>query len=130
MTPTKVKLHKDDGHLALTYHNGSHFELSAEFLRIHSPSAEVKGHGPGQEVLQHSKKDVKLLDIERAGNYALRLVFDDGHDSGIYTWDYLYQLGENRETLWQQYLDKLSAAGKHREKDIQVVQLIDPGRDA
>ena len=128
MLPTKIKLHKADGHLELTYQDGAQFELSAEYLRVHSPSAEVKGHGPGQEVLQHGKRGVKLLNIERAGNYALRMAFDDGHDSGIYTWDYLYDLGEHHHTLWQQYLDKLRAAGKHRESDIQVVQLIDPGQ--
>ena len=126
MIPSKIKLHKQDGHLELTYHDGACFELSAECLRVHSPSAEVKGHGPGQEVLQYGKQQVKLINIERAGNYALRLAFDDGHDSGIYTWDYLYDLGKNQKALWQQYLEKLRIAGKHREPDIQVVQLMDP----
>ncbi|MCV6605325.1 MAG: DUF971 domain-containing protein [Porticoccaceae bacterium] len=126
MLPTKIKLHKLDGHLELSYNDGSHFDLSAEFLRVHSPSAEVKGHGPGQEVLQFGKKNVALERIERAGNYALRLTFDDGHDSGIYTWDYLYDLGKNHQQYWQQYLAKLHQAGKHREPHVQVVQLIEP----
>ena len=126
MTPTKIKLHKASNILAISYNDGAHFELSAEFLRVHSPSAEVKGHGPGQEVLQVGKRHVKILNIERAGNYALRLLFDDGHDSGIYTWDYLYELGKDREQRWQHYLNKLHRAGKHREPDVQVVQLVDP----
>ncbi|MGS2724418.1 gamma-butyrobetaine hydroxylase-like domain-containing protein [Porticoccus sp. GXU_MW_L64] len=124
MLPTKIKHHKASNTLEITYSDSSNFELSAEFLRVHSPSAEVKGHGPGQEVLQHGKKDVAIQKIERAGNYALRLFFDDGHDSGIYTWDYLYTLANNQQSLWQQYLSKLHRAGKHREPDIQVVQII------
>lgn len=128
MLPTKIKLHKADGHLEIHYADGSRFELSAEYLRVMSPSAEVKGHGPGQEVLQYGKRHVKLLNIERAGNYALRLVFDDGHDSGIYTWDYLHKLGSEYDSLWQDYLNQLAKAGKHRETDVQVVKLIDPGK--
>ncbi|UTW46707.1 DUF971 domain-containing protein [bacterium SCSIO 12696] len=126
MTPTKIKLHKASNILAITYSDSAQFELSAEFLRVYSPSAEVKGHGPGQEVLQHGKKGVAIERIQRAGNYALRLFFDDGHDSGIYTWDYLYELGQHHDRFWQEYLNKLRAAGKHREANIQVVQLIDP----
>ena len=128
MTPTKIKLHQADAQLEIHFSDGAQFELSAEFLRVHSPSAEVRGHGAGQEVLQHGKKYVQIIGVEKSGNYALRLTFDDGHDSGIYTWNYLHQLGTNQKTLWQQYLEKLNDAGKHREDDIQVVQLIDPGK--
>ncbi|MDM3872516.1 DUF971 domain-containing protein [Porticoccus sp. W117] len=126
--PTKIKLHQANNTLEMTYNNGAQFELSAEFLRVHSPSAEVKGHDPGQEILQHGKKHVAIEKTERAGNYALRLFFDDGHDSGIYTWKYLYELGCNHDRLWQNYLQKLQAAGKHREADVQVVQLINPNQ--
>jgi DUF971 family protein len=100
------------------------FFLPAEFLRVHSPSAEVKGHGPGQAVLQYGKKEVAITKLERAGNYALKLVFDDGHETGIYTWDYFYELGKNQGQLWQNYLDALHQAGKTREKDTSVVKLI------
>jgi DUF971 family protein len=106
-------------------HFGSEqFLLPAEFLRVHSPSAEVKGHGPGQEVLQFGKQEVTIVAIERAGNYALKLVFDDSHDSGIYTWDYFYQLGKNQEQLWETYLQKLHSAGKSRAKDTSLVKFI------
>lgn len=128
MTPSKIRLRKDDNLLELQYSDNSRFELSAELLRVYSPSAEVKGHGPGREVLQYGKRDVKLSTVERAGNYALRLIFDDSHDSGIYTWDYLYHLGKNREALWRQYLDKLNAAGRHRDPAVRVVRLMDPNR--
>lgn len=121
--PTKIQFHKQSQQLEL--HFGSeHFFLPAEFLRVNSPSAEVKGHGPGQAVLQYGKKDVKIKQLERAGNYALKLIFDDGHDTGIYTWEYFYQLGQNREQLWQEYLDNLRQAGKTREKDTSVVKFI------
>ena len=121
--PTKIQLHKQSQQLEL--HFGSEiFGLSAEFLRVHSPSAEVMGHGPNQAVLQFGKKDVGISKIERAGNYALKLFFDDGHDSGIYTWSYLYELGATQEKLWQEYLDALAHAGKTREKDTSIVKFI------
>lgn len=123
MTPTKIQLHKRSKTLEL--HFGAQvFNLSAEYLRVHSPSAEVKGHGPNQAVLQYGKKDVGISGIERAGNYALKLTFDDGHDTGIYTWDYLYALGTNFERNWQSYLAALSAAGKTREKDTSIVKFV------
>lgn len=125
MLPSKIQLHKQSQQLELHY--GSEvFLLSAEFLRVHSPSAEVKGHGPGQAVLQYGKQDVAISRIERAGNYALKLVFDDGHDTGIYTWDYLYQLGKDQQSLWDQYLQALHQAGKSRQANTSVVRLIDP----
>ena len=98
----------------LGYENEGEFELSCELLRVYSPSAEVRGHGPGQEVLQTDKENVNITAVEPVGHYAVRLVFDDGHDSGIYSWDYLYDLARNREAYWQRYLDRLAAAGIER----------------
>lgn len=121
--PTKIQLHKQSQQLELHF-GGEQILLSAEFLRVHSPSAEVKGHGPGQAVLQYGKKNVAISKIERAGNYALKLVFDDGHDTGIFTWDYFFELGRNKETMWQAYLENLHSAGKSREKDTSVVKFI------
>lgn len=125
MLPTKIKLDKKTGQLELAYSDGNLFVLSGEHLRVHSPSVEVRGHGAGQEVLQYGKRGVKVVNVEQAGNYALRLVFSDGHDSGIYTWDYLYQLGRDWETLWQEYLEKLRAAKKFRDPDTIAVKLVD-----
>lgn len=121
--PTKIQLHKQSQLLELHF-GTQQFSLSAEFLRVHSPSAEVMGHGPNQAVLQYGKQDVAIARIERAGNYAIKLLFDDGHDSGIYTWSYLHELGSNQEKLWQEYLDALDNAGKSREKDTSIVKLI------
>ena len=126
MVPTKIKLHKEDGSLSLEYSNGNHFTLTGEYLRIHSPSAEVRGHGKGQEVLQHGKKDIKITGLEPSGNYALQLTFSDGHDTGIYSWDYLYDLATNHNKHWQNYLTALHEAGKQREAGVQVVQFTDP----
>lgn len=123
MIPSKVQLHKQSRTLELHF-GARHYQLGAEYLRVHSPSAEVKGHGLGQAVLQFGKKDVGISGIERAGNYALKILFDDGHDSGIYTWDYLYQLAVEQEHKWQAYLDALAAAGKSREKDTSVVKFV------
>lgn len=113
--PSDIKLHKKSGILELAYRDGESFELSAEFLRVYSPSAEVRGHGKGQEVLQTGKKQVKITGLIPTGNYAIRLVFDDRHDSGIYSWDYLRELGERQEHYWSDYLAKLRAAGASRE---------------
>jgi DUF971 family protein len=124
MNPKKIQLHKKSKELELQFDADS-YRLTAEFLRVHSPSAEVKGHGPGQEVLQHGKKAVGILHIEMAGNYALKIVFDDGHDTGIYTWNYLHELCINRESYWNDYLDKLHKAGKTREANTNVVRLIE-----
>ncbi len=126
-TPTKIRLHKASKILELHF-GAEQYELSCEFLRVHSPSAEVKGHGPGQEVLQYGKKNVSIRAIEAAGNYAIKLSFDDGHDSGIYSWDYLYQLCTQQESLWSTYLEKLHAANKTRDPESQGIRLIDPGK--
>jgi DUF971 family protein len=112
--PTSIKVKKNSRCLELTYGDSVH-ELSYEFLRVYSPSAEVRGHGIGNGVLQTGKKDVVLLRIEPAGNYALKLVFDDGHDSGLYDWNYLRHLCDNQQSLWQEYLDNLAEAGKSRD---------------
>lgn len=122
-TPTKIKLHKQSQQLEIQFSEAS-FYLPSEFLRVHSPSAEVKGHGPGQEVLQFGKKDVAIEKLEAAGNYGLKIYFNDGHNTGIYTWDYLHQLGLNQHELWKIYLNKLHKAGKSREKDTEVVKFI------
>jgi DUF971 family protein len=114
-TPSEVKLHKKSAILELVYSSGERYELSAEFLRVHSPSAEVKGHGPGQEVLQYGKQGVAILKLEATGSYAIKPSFDDGHNSGIYTWTYLYELCRHHTTFWQDYLDKLHTAGKLRQ---------------
>lgn len=114
MIPTSIKVKKTSRCLELGY-GEERFELPYEFLRVYSPSAEVRGHGTGNGVLQTGKKDVVLLRIEPAGNYALKLVFDDGHDSGLYDWAYLRHLCLNQETLWQDYLQQLEAAGQSRE---------------
>lgn len=123
-TPTDIKLHKQSASLELVYGGGNSYQLSAEFLRVHSPSAEVRGHGKGQEVLQTGKRQVKLLNVEPVGNYAIKLSFDDGHDSGIYSWPYLYELCNNQKTLWQDYLAKLNAAGETRDALPHGVQVI------
>ncbi len=107
--------------LELTFANGEDYSLSAEFLRVHSPSAEVRGHGPGEETLQTGKAAVGVTDIRPVGHYAIQLHFDDGHDSGIYSWDYLYTLATTEQRLWQRYLKQLEAAGASREPDIQVL---------
>lgn len=112
--PTNIKYRRSARVLELTYPDGRRFELSAEFLRVHSPSAEVRGHGPGQEVLQVGKEGVAIERIEPVGNYAIRLYFDDGHHTGIYSWDELYRLGTNKEAFWNEYLGRLKNAGYQR----------------
>ncbi len=114
MKPTEINLHKVSRLLELSFEDGANFKLPAEYLRVYSPSAEVQGHGPGQEVLQVGKEDVAIDDIEPIGHYAIKLVFDDNHDSGIYSWSYLYELGQTYEQRWQQYLERLAAAGHER----------------
>lgn len=113
--PTEIKLHKKSRLLEIAFSDGKRFELPCEFLRVYSPSAEVRGHGPGQEVLQVGKMNVEITDIQPVGSYAVQLVFSDGHDSGLYSWDYLYDLGVNQEALWQQYLARMKEAGAKRE---------------
>ena len=114
-TPTEIRLQKKSRQVVIAFDNGNRFELSFEYLRINSPSAEVQGHGPGQEVLQTGKENVQVTAIEPVGHYAVRLVFDDGHDTGLYTWKYLYDLGAERDSKWQAYLDRLKAAGYARQ---------------
>lgn len=117
MIPSAIKVKKTSQTLALTYNDGS-FELPFEFLRVYSPSAEVRGHMGQGGVLPHGKKDVGLLRIEPTGNYALKLVFDDGHDSGLYDWDYLRHLCLNQTQLWTEYLARLAREGKKRESPV------------
>ena len=117
MKPTEINLHKLSRILELTFDDGSRFELPVEYLRVYSPSAEVQGHGPGQEVLQVGKQDVNIDKIEPIGHYAVKLVFDDNHDSGIYSWDYLYELGSTYGDRWQHYLERLEAAGHKRQPE-------------
>jgi len=126
LIPTEIKLHRKSARLELTYAERKPVVLSAEFLRVHSPSAEVRGHGRGQEVLQTGKKYVAITHIEAVGNYAIKLNFDDDHYSGIYSWEYLFELGEQQGSLWQDYLAKLQKAGQTREPlptDTQVIQI-------
>jgi DUF971 family protein len=113
--PTEIKLRQKSRLMELVFPDGSRFELSYELLRVYSPSAEVRGHGPGQEVLQVGKRDVDISALEPSGSYAVQPTFSDGHSTGIYSWDYLYWLGKNRETLWREYLERLEGAGASRE---------------
>ena len=122
MIPSDIKLHKASKTLTLTYASGEEFTLPAEFLRVHSPSAEVQGHG--KPILQFGKLNVGLTKIEPAGQYALKLTFDDGHDSGLFTWDDLYQLAVRQDALWADYLAELKAAGKTRDPSQSVVKLM------
>lgn len=112
--PTEIKLHQKSRLLEVTFDDGSHFNLPCEYLRVYSPSAEVRGHGPGQEVLQLGKEKVNITDIEPVGSYAVCLHFDDGHATGIYSWEYLHGLGVNQDEYWKRYLDRLAAAGHPR----------------
>lgn len=112
--PSDINLHQKSRFLELTFDNGEHFELSCEYLRVYSPSAEVRGHAPDEEVLQVGKADVNIDKIEQIGNYAIQLYFDDDHDSGIYSWDWLYYLSKNHDRLWQEYLEKMEKAGQKR----------------
>lgn len=113
--PAEIKLHKKSALLELAYTDDTRYQLSAEFLRVHSPSAEVRGHGTGQETLQVGKKNVKIVEVEPVGNYAIKLVFDDRHDTGIYSWDYLLELCSNHDKLWEEYLNKLRSNNGNRD---------------
>ena len=113
--PTELALHRQSRVLEVSFDDGSRFRLPFEFLRVYSPSAEVRGHGPGQETLQVGKRDVLITGVEPAGSYAVKLVFDDGHDSGLYTWEYLHELGQYQEAMWNDYLTRLEAAGASRD---------------
>lgn len=114
-SPTSVVLHKASRLLEVAFDDGSTFKLPFEFLRVYSPSAEVRGHGPGQETLQVGKRDVTIEELQPVGHYALHPLFSDGHDSGIYSWEYLYELGSHQEQLWAEYLARLEAEGGSRE---------------
>jgi DUF971 family protein len=113
--PTEIKLHQKSRILEVTFDDGSLFKLPCEYLRVYSPSAEVRGHGPGQEVLQLGKEKVNITNIEPVGTYAVVLHFDDGHNTGIYSWDYLHDLGVNQESNWKRYVERLEAAGHKRQ---------------
>ena len=113
--PTELRLRKAEKILEIVYDDGVAFRIPAELLRVESPSAEVQGHGPGQEVLQTGKRDVTLTGLEPVGNYAVQPAFSDGHDSGIFSWDYLYFLGSQQERLWADYSARLAAAGVSRD---------------
>jgi DUF971 family protein len=114
-SPSNVVLHTASRVLEIAFDDGASFRLPFEFLRVYSPSAEVRGHGPGQETLQVGKRDVTINALDPVGHYAIKPTYSDGHDSGIYSWDYLYELGTNQEQLWAEYLQRLEAAGASRE---------------
>lgn len=113
--PSEIKLHQQARELEISFDNGSNYRYSCEYLRVFSPSAEVRGHSPEQATLQTGKKNVAIIDIQPVGHYAVKLVFDDGHDSGLYSWEYLYQLGAEQVANWQDYLARLASAGASRE---------------
>jgi DUF971 family protein len=116
--PTEIRLHQQSRVLEIAFGDGRAFRLPYEFLRVYSPSAEVRGHGPGQEVLQVGKRDVEIKDVESVGHYAIRPTFSDGHDTGIYSWDYLYDLGTRQDDLWRRYLERMAQAGASRDTEV------------
>lgn len=113
--PTDITLHQESGVFDIAFDDGRTFSMPVEYLRVYSPSAEVRGHGPGQEVLQAGKRNVAVKAVEPVGMYAVKLVFSDGHDTGIYSWEYLYELGLKHETNWKTYLARLEKAGASRD---------------
>lgn len=113
--PTEVTLHKASRVLELAFESGERFRLPAELLRVYSPSAEVRGHGPGQETLQVGKRNVGITGVEAVGHYAIRPTFSDGHDTGIFSWDLLYAMAKEQDDLWTTYLERLNAAGASRD---------------
>lgn len=118
-----IKVKKTSREMQLVFADQQEFALTFEFLRVHSPSAEVKGHGPGQEILQIGKRDVVITAVNPVGHYAFQITFNDGHDSGLYSTAYLYRLGQQQEVLWQDYLARLERAGESQDPDVQVVRL-------
>ncbi|SFP58864.1 DUF971 family protein [Nitrosomonas cryotolerans] len=114
-TPTEIKLHQQSRLLDISFSDGKTFQFSCEFLRVHSPSAEVRGHSPGQEILQAGKKNVNIKQIEPVGNYAIQLNFTDGHNTGLYSWDLLYRYGLHQDEMWQHYLQRMEQVGASRE---------------
>ena len=125
-TPTEIKLHQKSRRLEIAFADGRSFSLPFEFLRVFSPSAEVRGHGPGQEVLQTGKRSVDIVALDPVGSYAVQPTFSDGHATGIFAWDYLYSLGETQDKLWAEYLGKLTAAGANREKEQALTSVKSP----
>lgn len=121
--PTAIELHRQSRTLELRYAGEESYTLSCEYLRVHSPSAEVRGHGQGQEVLQVGKINVAITAIQPVGNYALQLTFSDGHDTGLFSWDYLYELCTHQQQYWQTYLQRLHDAGAGRDPDVQIVRI-------
>ena len=113
--PTEIKLHQKSRVMEIAFSDGRSFQLPYEYLRVHSPSAEVRGHGPGQEVLQVGKRNIEIRTLDPVGSYAVQPAFSDGHATGIYSWDYLYELGQNQDNLWSKYLEKLKQAGASRD---------------
>ena len=113
--PTEITLHQQSRAIEIAFADGARYHLPYEFLRVYSPSAEVRGHGPGQEVLQVGKQDVNVLGVEPVGSYAMKIEFNDGHDSGLYTWEYLRHLGKNQNELWQEYLHRMQESGASRQ---------------
>ena len=113
--PTALTVHEAARVLEGAFSDGASFRIPFELMRVYSPSAEVQGHGPGQEVLQTGKRNVTLVNLEPVGNYAVKPTFSDGHDSGIFSWDYLYELGQQQDVLWKQYAERLAAAGVDRD---------------
>ncbi|MFO1283664.1 MAG: DUF971 domain-containing protein [Burkholderiales bacterium] len=113
--PTAITLHQASRILEVSFDDGRTFRLPCEFLRVYSPSAEVRGHGPGQETLQTGKRDVGITSIESVGHYAIQPTFTDGHDSGIFSWDYLHDLGVRQDEMWKRYLERLAEAGASRD---------------
>lgn len=122
--PTDIVLHQKSRSLEVAFEDGKRFHLPCEFLRVYSPSAEVRGHGPGQETLPLGKENVNIARIEPVGNYAIKLCFDDGHDTGLYSWEWLYHLGSEQPRLWQEYLARLAKAG-HARKTTQTESVPD-----
>ena len=113
--PTEITLHQKSRELEITFDDGNRFRLTCEFLRVHSPSAEVRGHGPGQEVLQVGKREVNITNLEPVGSYAVKPTFSDGHDTGLYSWEYLHDLGVNQHEYWRTYMARLERAAASRE---------------
>ncbi len=120
--PTQIELHQKSRVLEIAFSDGKHFRLPYEFLRVHSPSAEVRGHGPGTETLQVGKKEVEITNAEAVGTYAMQFLFSDGHNTGIYSWDYLHSMGINQASMWQHYLDRMDVAGAKREPAFNILK--------
>ncbi len=125
--PTQIELHQKSRVLEIGFSDGALFRLPFEFLRVYSPSAEVRGHGPGQETLQVGKKEVEITNAEAVGTYAMQFLFSDGHNTGIYSWEYLHSMGVNQASMWQNYLDRMDAAGAKREPVFNLLKAASSG---